>query len=176
MKRLGPYLFPVALALAACPQPKAPPRQRAEIRKISASTVQIIPAEGQLPYCLAFTISAKGVIRQLTMNRENRSVECRANAPIGGVSYRFPINEGRVRIFILFSDQKLEAGPVAEQIVEKSAEPTVSVTDLRLPGRANAEVLEFLPAPESEPMVGTVVGRDGRASDASPPSGADAGK
>ncbi len=175
MKRLGPSVFSFLLVLAACPAPKAPVR-RAEIRKLSTTTVQIVPAQGQLPYCLVFTIAAKGVIRQLTMSRENQSIECPADAPIGGVNYRFPINEGRVRIYVLFSDQRLNASSVAQQIVEKAAEPTLPVTDLRLPGHANAEVLEFLPGVEGEPTVGRLVRGSGESVDGGDAQAPDAGR
>jgi hypothetical protein len=165
----------LALVLAACPEPK-PPARRAEIRKISPTTVQIVPTQGQLPYCLVFTIAAKGVIRQLTMSRENQSFQCPADAPIGGVTYRFPINEGRVRIYILFSDQKLSANSVAGQIVEKSTAAILPVTDLRLPGRATAEVLEFLPGAEVEPTVGRLLGPQAESLDGSNPVASDGGR
>ncbi len=174
MKRLGTGIAPLLLVLAACPEKQPPPR-RAELRKISGNSVRVIPAPGQLPYCLVFTLSATGVIRQLTMEGENLSLDCPAGEPIGGVSYRFPISEGPVRIYILFSDRRLNAGSVAPQIVERAGAPYLNVTDLRLPGRANAEVLEFTPTVEREPKVGTLVGRNRELVDGAS-RGADAGK
>ena len=175
MNRLGVGIASLMLVLAACPEKQPPPR-RAELRKISGNSVRIVPAAGQLPYCLVFTLSATGVIRQLTMEGENVSLDCPAGAPIGGVSYRFPISEGPVRIYLLFSDRRLNAGTIAPQIVEKAGAPYLNVTDLRLPGRANAEVLEFTPTVEREPKVGTVVGRNREIVVGDAPGGADAGK
>ncbi len=175
MNRLGAGIASLILVLAACPEKQSPPR-RAELRKLSGISVRIIPAPGQLPYCLVFTLSATGVIRQLTMEGENLSLECPAGKPIGGVSYRFPISEGTVRIYILFSDRRLNAGSIAPQIVEKAGAPYLNVTDLRLPGRANAEVLEFTPTVEGEPKVGTLVGRHRELVDGGAPAGADAGR
>ncbi len=174
MKRLGARVLALVM-LAACPETKAP-LHRAELRKLSGTTVQLIPLQGQLPYCLVFTISASGVIRQLTMNPEDRSIECPANAPIGGVSYRFPITEGRVRIYVLFFDRKLNASSIAAQIVDRAGEPTLNVTDLRLPGRATVEVLEFLPTAEGEAMTGTVVGRNRESSNGGAQQSPDAGR
>jgi hypothetical protein len=45
-----------------------------------------------------------------------------------------------------------------------------------LPGRANAEVLEFSPAAEGEPKVGRLVGRDRELVDGGSPEGSDAGR
>jgi hypothetical protein len=160
MKELSCRALTCALALLAC-QPAKPGAHRVELRKLSGSSVQLIPAPDQVPYCLAFTISASGVIRQLTMNPENRSIECRAGSPIGGVSYRFPLGEGRVKIYVLFSDRPLNAHSVADQIVDKSDQPAINATDLRLPGRVNVEVLEFSPGRTEEPTVGKVVGGRG---------------
>src|SRR5260370_26113216 len=87
MKRLGTGLAPLLLVLAACPEKQPPPR-RAELRKISGNSVRVIPAPGQLPYCLVFTLSATGVIRQLTMEGENLSLDCPAGEPIGGGRFR----------------------------------------------------------------------------------------
>ncbi len=171
MNKLGLGVLSSCAMIAGCPQSAAPPH-RAEIRQLTGNSAQIIPTAGQLPYCLVFTTSASGLIRQLTMSHDDRSIECPADRPIGGVRYRFPVDEGRVRILVLFSDRKLDAGSVAEQIVEKGSASALSATDLRLPGRANSEVLEFTPALEREPALGTVIGRSpetgdgGRAVDA----------
>lgn len=175
MNRWGAVLASLTLALAACPEKQPPPR-RVELRKLSGTSVRLIPAAGQLPYCLVFTLSATGVIRQLTMDGENLSLDCPGAQPIGGVSYRFPIAEGPVRIYTLFSDRRLNAGTIAPQIVEKAGAPYLNVTDLRLPGRATAEVLEFTPAVEGEPKVGTLVGRHRDAVDGGTAERADGGR
>ena len=119
MKRLGARAFVLSMMLAACPEMKAP-THRVELRKLSGTTVQLVPFQGQLLYCLVFTISSSGVIRQLTMNPENSAIDCPANVPIGGVSYRFPVTEGKVRIYVFFFDRKLKASSIAAQIVDKA--------------------------------------------------------
>jgi len=164
MRKLGLGILPLTFLLVSCPQTSAP-SHRVEIRTLGGNSAQLIPTEGQLPYCLVFTIAANGIIRQLTMSHDDRSISCPADKPIGGVRYRFPISEGKVRIFVLFSDRKLDAGSVAEQVMEKGSLPTINATDLRLPGRVTIEVIEFLPMVEPEPSVGQVVGRRGESRD-----------
>ncbi len=164
MRKLGLGILPLTSLLVSCPQTSTPSR-RVEMRTLGGNSAQLIPTPGQLPYCLVFTIAASGIIRQLTMSHDDRSISCAADKPIGGVRYRFPISEGRVRIFVLFSDRKLDAGSVAEQVVEKGSSPQLSATDLRVPGRVNVEVLECSPMAESEPSVGTVVSRRGESRD-----------
>lgn len=164
MRKLGLGVLPLTFLLASCPQTSTP-SHHVEIRTLGGNSAQLIPTRGQLPYCLVFTIAANGTIRQLTMSHDDRSISCPAERPIGGVRYRFPINEGRVRIVVLFSDRKLDAGSVAEQIMEKGALPTLSATELRLPGRVVVEVLDLSPIPEPEESVGTVIGRRGESRD-----------
>jgi len=182
MKRLGARALVLAMMLAACPETKAP-THRTELRKLSGTTVQLVPLQGQLPYCLVFTISASGVIRQLTMNPEDSAIDCPANAPIGGVSYRFPVAEGKVRIYVFFFDRKLKASSIAAQIVDKAREPAtipggveLNATDLRLPGRATVEVLDFLPTAEGEALTGTIVGRNRQSTDGGVHQSPDAGE
>jgi hypothetical protein len=164
MRKLGLGILPLTFLLASCPQTPTP-SHRLEIRTLGGNSAQLIPTQGQLPYCLVFTIAANGTIRQLTMSHDDHSISCPADKPIGGVRYRFPISEGRVRILVLFSDRKLDAGSVAAQVMEKGSLPTLSATDLRLPGRVTVEVLDFAPMAEPEPSVGTVVGRRGESRD-----------
>ena len=111
----------LALVVVGCP---APPevKHKAELRNVSGSTIQVVPAEGQLPYCLVFTISEGKVVRQLTMNRDNKSVKCEAGQPIGNVSFRVPKEEGKVRVLVFFSDRRLNAGSLAQQIYELASE------------------------------------------------------
>jgi hypothetical protein len=139
-------ILAIGVSLMGCTPSKSSAPKRAWIEELGGSTVNIIPAEGQPPYCLVFTVSAKGVVRQLTMNRENTSVPCEAKKPIGGVSYRIPVAEGKIRAHILFSDRKLEAGPMATQIHELAGEnPQFTALDLRAPGQVMIETLEFTP-------------------------------
>src|SRR4029078_13086228 len=108
------------------PTPRA---QRCEIRRISGDTVEIIPNDGQMQYCLVFTHSGKGVVRQLTMSKNNVSLKCPAHEPVLGQAYKIPAaelgaghadkirgEEGRVKLNVFFSDRRLEAASVANQL------------------------------------------------------------
>lgn len=140
-----------ALLLASCSPKDAKPERRAEIRQRGSSTIEIIPSPGQPPYCLVFTISERGAIRQLTMNDADMSIPCGAGEPVGGVTYRIPPSEGKVRAYILFSDRALRASPIATQINELAADnPSFSAMDLRVPGQVIVEVLEFTPGASSK--------------------------
>jgi len=148
----------VALAVAvlfACARSTAP-ANRVEVRRVSGDTVQIVPSEGQMPYCLVFTQSGKGVVRQLTMSKNNVSVKCPAREPVLGQAYKVPVEEGPVKINIFFSDQRLEAASVANQLNDM-ANPSFSPIDFRLPGKVVVETLDFIPAESPEPAPGQLV-------------------
>ncbi len=135
--------------------------QRAEIRSVGGSTVEVLPAAEQLPYCLLYTLSEKGVIRQLTMTRENRSIRCEAGKPIANTSFRIPANEGNVKLYVIFSDERIQAGPIAQQLIDLKNQPRITAMDMRLPGRVFIETLEFTPKEESKPVTGGVVNSTG---------------
>lgn len=141
--------------LCACAR-SGSPANRVEIRRISGDTLQIIPNEGQMPYCLVFTHSGKGVVRQLTMSKNNTSVKCPAGAPVLGQAYRVPVEEGPVKIHVLFSDQRLEAASVANQLNDMS-NVSFNPIDFRLPGRVLVETLDFIPTESAEPAPGQLV-------------------
>ena len=145
-----------AVLAAACRKPTSTSAHRMEIRALTGSTVQFIPAADQLPYCLIYTQSANGVTRQMTMTRSNQSVACPAGEPVLGLRFRLPVDEGPVRVQVLFSDQRLQATALAAQVVEM-ASPGFNPMDLRLPGRAVMETLEYVPIEEPAPVVGEVV-------------------
>jgi hypothetical protein len=145
----------VVAGLCACAR-SGTSTQRVELRRISGDTLQIIPSEGQLPYCLAFTHSGKGVVRQLTMSKNNTSVKCNAGEPVLGQAYRIPVEEGPVKIHVFFSDQRLEAASVANQLNEMSS-PSFNPIDFRLPGRVVVETLDFIPSESAEPAPGQLV-------------------
>jgi hypothetical protein len=154
----------LALAVAGCP---APPevKHKAELRNVGGSTIQVIPTEGQHPFCLVFTISEGKVVRQLTMNRENKSVKCEAGQPIGNVSFRVPKEEGKVKVLVFFSDRKLNAGSLAQQIYELASEGKQFYPyDLRLEGDVKVETLEFEPSEEVPTVAGEAVGKGGTVS------------
>jgi hypothetical protein len=144
---------------AGCQQEQKPAvPQRAEVKTLGGSTVEFIPKEGQHPYCLLYTVSEKGVIRQLTMTRENRSIRCEPGKRIYNSSFRVPLEEGKVRAYIFFSDQRIQAGSVAQQLYDLRDKPRLTAMDFRLPGSVAVETLEFTPEAESEPVTGSVVG------------------
>jgi len=148
----------VALALlAGCTRNNAP-TQRVELRRISGDTVQLVPGEGQLPYCLVFTHSGKGVVRQLTMSKNNVSVKCGPGEPVLGQAYRIPVEEGPVKIHVFFSDQRLEAASVANQLNDM-ANPSFNPIDFRLPGKVVVETIDFVPSQSNEPVPGQLVPR-----------------
>ncbi len=148
----------VALALlAGCTRTNAP-TQRVELRRISGDTVQIVPGEGQLPYCLVFTHSGKGIVRQLTMSKNNVSVKCGPGEPVLGQVYRIPVEEGPVKIHVFFSDQRLEAASVANQLNDM-ANPSFNPIDFRLPGKVVVETIDFIPSQSNEPVPGQLVPR-----------------
>ncbi len=132
-----------ALLLAACSPSKAAPH-RAEIVRLGPSTIHVVPAEGQPPYCLVYTASETGVVRQLTMSEEGMSFDCPARAPVGGVAYAIPPAEGKVRIFVIFSDQKLKAASISPQVQEMG--PRLTAMDLRAPGNVVLETLDLTPS------------------------------
>ncbi len=157
MSRTRVVLFCVAGLLGACNRPRpVPAPHRMEIRKVTGNTVQFIPAADQLPYCLIYTQSEKGVTRQMTMTQSNQSVPCPAGEPVLERRFRIPADEGPVRIRILFSDRRLQAGEVTQQVVEM-VKPAFDPNDLRVPGHVVLETLDFLPTEELPPVVGEVV-------------------
>jgi hypothetical protein len=149
--------------------------KRAEIRKVSGSTMEVVPSEGQLPYCLLYTVSQKGVIRQLTMTRENRSIKCEAGRPIANSSFRVPVQEGTVKVYIIFSNERVQAGSVAQQLFELQGRERVTGMDFRLPGQAFVELLEFTPEEGGTPVTGAVVGSGGEMTPGSPEATAPGG-
>jgi len=144
--------------------PPAAPAPRMEIRRVTGNTVQFIPAPDQLRYCLIYTTSEKGVTRQLTMTAGNTSVPCPPGDPVLGLRYRIPADEGRVRVHVLYSDQRLDAAQVALQVVEM-VKPTFNPMDLRVPGHVILDTQDFVPIEEPSPTVGEVLvtPRDGGA-------------
>ena len=138
----------LAVLLAACSPACAPPPaapRRVEIRAVGPEAIELVPAEGQPPFCLVFTVSEKRVVRQLTIAEPNESVPCPAGAPIGETRYRIPKTEGPVKIHVVFSDRGLDARPIAAQMHELGASPGFSAMDLRAPGNVALVTLDFTP-------------------------------
>jgi hypothetical protein len=143
-----------AIVGAGCPSQRSTAAKRVELRRIGGELIQLVPAENQPEYCLVFSLSERGVIRQLTMSRDNHSLRCEAGKPIGR-TYRIPREEGAVKLRILLSDQRLSGRSVAEQLDELRDKPNWSAMDLRMPGQVYVETLDFSPEEEVEaPAVG----------------------
>ncbi len=125
--------------------PKAP--RRAEIRAVGPATIEVVPAPGQLAHCLVFTESESGVIRQLTMPFDDLSIPCEPGKPVGDEKYKIPVSEGKVRVYVIFSDRTLKGSTVASQLHEMwSNKKVLTAMDLRAPGQAAIEILEFTPS------------------------------
>ncbi len=159
--RNGAVLAALSLLVGCVAEKKAETLERVTLRRLTGSTFELVPAENQHPHCLAFTIASNGVIRQLTMSRENMSYSCPAGRPIGGHSYRVPLDEGTVKIYVLFSSERINAASVAQQLLDLRDRPKISSIDLRLPGNATIETIVFAPELDAPPPLGGLVGQDG---------------
>lgn len=141
----------------------APPSpKRMEVVALTGNLVKFVPGPGQLPYCLIYTRGEKGITRQITMTHGAQSVACPAGQPVLGLTYKIPVPEGHVKVYTFFSDQRLTAPHLSEQIVdlEDEANPTISAMNLRLPGRVILDVQDFTPKEDAEAL-GTLVSKDG---------------
>jgi hypothetical protein len=139
---------PVALLLGfslfGCENRAPPVAHRIDLRETPGELVELVPKEGNPPYCLVYSIAERGTIRQLTMNEENESFDCPAGVAVGHIGFRIPKKEGKARIYVIFSDQKLSAATVAQQINDLGT-PNFSTLDLRVPGKAVSDVIEYAP-------------------------------
>ena len=136
----------LSAAFVSCDDAKPPAkRARALVKRTGPATMEVIPTEGQLPYCMLFTMSEKGVIRQLTLTKENRAIRCDANQPVANTHFRVPVQEGKVRVYVFFSDERVAANAVARQLYDLRDHERITAMDLRLPGRIFMETLEFTP-------------------------------
>ena len=150
-------LLALWVVLASCEKSSTDSKSRVSLRRLGASTFELIPGENQFPYCLVFTHSARGITRQLTMNDENVAFACPPQKPIGDHAFRAPIKEGPVKIWVLFSSDRVNAASVAQQLAEQSNLSRLSTMDMRLPGRASLETIDFTPMSEIAATEGTVV-------------------
>ncbi|HMJ55691.1 MAG TPA: hypothetical protein VK540_26630 [Polyangiaceae bacterium] len=136
--------FFCGFALFGCENRSPPVVHRLELRQVPGELLELVPKEGSPPYCLVYSIAERGTIRQLTMNEANESFDCPPGEAIGHTSFRIPKAEGKARIFVIFSDQKLAATTVAAQINDLGT-PNFSTLDLRVPGKAVSDVIEYTP-------------------------------
>lgn len=146
------------LGALACEKPApAAPVKRATVSRTGGTTFEIVPAQGQHPWCLAYTVSRSGLTRQLTMSRSNQSFECAGGRPLGGHAYKVPLNEGPVKVFVFFTSQPVNAASVSQQILDVTDRQSLSIMNMRLPGQANLEVLDFAPEEDVAAEMGALV-------------------
>lgn len=163
------------LGAVSCEKPQVAPTKRAAINRTGGTTFEIVPTEGQHGYCLAYTVSKSGLTRQLTMSRTNQSYECAASRPIGGHPYKVPLNEGPVKVFVFFTSQPVNAASISQQILDATDRRALTLMNMRLPGQANLEVLDFAPEEDVAAEVGKLVEADAGVV-APPPVAVDAGQ
>jgi len=128
-------------------KPQAPTSQRVTLVQKGPAQIELLPTEGQPPYCFVFTIAEKGPIRHLTLLEDKLSPDCPAGQPIAGNVFRIPPREGKVKILVIFSDRPLEADSMAAQINDLiNQKQPITAMDLRAPGRVVIDTLEFTPS------------------------------
>jgi hypothetical protein len=148
------------ISAAACEKSDAPIVKRAALNRTGGTTFEIIPSAAQFAQCLAFTVSRSGLTRQLTMSRSNQSFDCVAGRPLGGHSYKVPLNEGPVRVYVFFTSQAVNAASVSQQLLDVPDRQALTVMNMRLPGQAALEVLDFAPEADVAAEEGALVGAD----------------
>jgi hypothetical protein len=137
----------VGCSTAGCSTSESPARvQRVTLTQKGPITFELVPAPDQPPYCHVFTTTATGVIWNQTSSEDQLSFDCPAGQPITGAAFRVPKREGKVKVYVIFSDRRIESGPLQLQIQELVQQlKTVTAVDLRAPGRVVVEMLEFTP-------------------------------
>lgn len=137
----------LALLVLGCSQKPPPPAPaRVQLVQKGPASIELVPLEGQPPYCLVFTVAEHGPIRHLTMLEDKRSPDCPAGMPILNTPFRIPVREGKVKIYVIFSDRFLESDSIAAQMDDLvSQKQAITAMDLRAPGSVVLETLEFTP-------------------------------
>lgn len=153
-------LVSLVVVVTGCEKSTPPSANRVTLRRTGGTTFQLLPSEGQLPYCLAYTVSRSGLTRQLTMSKSNQSFTCEANAAIGKRTFRVPQNEGPVKVHVLFTSQPINAASVSQDLLDAKDRQALSVMNLRLPGKALLETIDFVPEEDVDPEVGEMLGQD----------------
>lgn len=146
MRRVATMLGLAVMAVASSCASKSPTDavpKRVRIRPVSAASFELVPEPNQYPYCLAYTVSVKGVLRLLTMSEAKASFECPAGEPVGHHPFRVPATEPSVKILVLFTSQAVSATTVSQQLLETSNPAALKGIDLRLPGQAALEWVDF---------------------------------
>jgi len=151
----------VSLVLGlACSPSTPPPAPKVALHRTGGTTFQLVPTEGQFEHCLAYTVTQKGLFRQLTMSRKNESYHCPAGKPVGNHAYRVPLSEGPVKVIVLFSSIELNAASVSQQLLELPNPRAFRAIDLRMPGSAALELLDFTPEEDVAPTEGEALRPD----------------
>jgi len=150
----------VALGSACSPRTPASAPKRVALERTGGTTFKLVPAEGQLPYCLVYTVAPNGLTRQLTMSRLNQSFECPAGQPVGRRPFRVPLDEGPVKVHVIFTSRAVNAGSVSQQIMDADNRQSLQAMALRLPGNAAIETLDFVPEEDTAAEVGGLLGVD----------------
>jgi hypothetical protein len=94
------------------------------------------------------------------MSRKNESFHCPAAQAIGGHAFKVPLNEGPVKIYVLFSTLPVNAGSVSQQLLDATDRQAINVMDLRLPGAATLETIDFVPEEDVAATMGAELGVD----------------
>jgi hypothetical protein len=141
------WVLPLLLLPFGCSQAPPPPAPaRVSLVQKGPASIELLPLAGQPPNCLVFTVAEYGPIRHLTMLEDKRSPDCPAGAPILGTAFRIPPREGKVKIYVIFSDRFLESDSIAKQMDDLVRQKqAITAMDLRAPGSVVLETLEFTP-------------------------------
>jgi hypothetical protein len=136
----------LGFGLGGCSTSEPTRVQRVTLTQKSPITFELVPAPDQPPYCHVFTATATGVIWLQTPTVDQLSIDCPAGKPITGAALRVPKREGKVKVYVIFSDRRLEGGPLQLQVQEmvQQMKPVLAV-DLRAPGKVVVDMLEFMP-------------------------------
>jgi hypothetical protein len=134
----------VALATLSCRKADVV-ESRVDLVRIDGEQFALILKPGQYPYCAVYSVSERGVIRQLTMPADDVSFECRAGEAIAGTTFRAPMRDGKTHLFVLLSSQRLKLSSVTQQLLDVRDKTKLSALDFRLPGSAVIETIDFEP-------------------------------
>ena len=142
------FVLVLGAGLVACSKPAPPSRaQRVTLIQKNGSSFELVPADGLPPHCHVFAVTATGYVQLHTATEDQLSLDCPAGAPITGRALRVPKREGKVSMYVIFSDRRIESAPLSMQIQEMvSQQKPVTAVDLRAPGRVVVEMAEFTPS------------------------------
>jgi hypothetical protein len=137
------YLLACACALGGFGCKKAPLVHPAEVRRVNADEIEIVPRPGAPPKCVAFSVSDQGVVRTLVMAEDIFSLDCPPGKPaaLDGKPIYVPANEGKARIIVVFSDERLEAARIQNQVWDLRQKRDLGPRDIRVPEHAIADVI-----------------------------------